>query len=76
MDLHHHAFWPNKQPHNFYQLYPDVNSQWKALAQKSDVVIDDDTNTKIIVDNIFNWAKLLEAVLLYIKYQLCVCQSY
>jgi hypothetical protein len=39
-------------------------------------IIDNNTNTKIIVDNIFSWTKLLEAALLYIKCHLCVCQSY
>ncbi len=69
-------FGPTNSPATFINFIHDVNSQWKALTQKSGMVIDDDTNTKIIVDDIFSWAKLLEAALLYIECQLCVCQSY
>ncbi len=54
----------------------DVNSQWKALAAKSGLAIDNDTNTKIIVDDIFSWGKTLDEALLYIECQLQVCQSY
>jgi hypothetical protein len=39
-------------PTTFIQFIHDVDSQWKALAVKSGLVIDNDTNTKIIVDNI------------------------
>ena len=69
-------FGPTNSPVTFINFIHDVDSQWKALAQKSSVVIDDNTNTKIIVDNIFSWAKSLEAALLYIECQLRVCQSY
>jgi hypothetical protein len=69
-------FGLTNSPATFINFIHDVNSQWKALTQKSSVVIDDDTNTKIIVDDIFSLAKLLEAALLYIEYQLRVCQSY
>jgi hypothetical protein len=40
------------------------------------ISIDDNTNTKIIVDNIFSWSDLLEKALLYMECQLCVCQAY
>jgi hypothetical protein len=63
-------------PTTFINFIHDVNSQWKALAQKSGMAIDDNTNIKIIVNDIFSWAKLLEPALLYIKCQLCVCQPY
>ncbi len=54
----------------------NVDSQWKALAQQSGLVIDDYTNTKIIVDNIFSWSNLLEKALLYMECQLRICQAY
>jgi hypothetical protein len=63
-------------PATFINFIHDINSQWKALTQKSGIVLDNNTNTKIIVDNIISWAKLLEAALLYIECQLCICQSY
>jgi hypothetical protein len=40
------------------------------------VIINDRTNTKIIVVNIFSWSELLEKAWLYIECQLCVCQAY
>ncbi len=69
-------FGSTNGPAIFINFIHDIDSQWKATAQKSGMVIDNDTNTKIIVNNIFSWAKLLAAALLYIECQLCVCQSY
>ena len=69
-------FGPTNGPATFINFIHDVDSQWKLLAQSLGVVIDDDTNTKIIVDDIFSWAKFLEVALLYIECQLRVCQSY
>jgi hypothetical protein len=68
-------FGPTNSSATFINFIHDVDSQWKALAQKSSVVIGNNTNTKIIVNNIFSRAKLLEAGLPYIKCQLHVCQS-
>jgi hypothetical protein len=68
-------FDPTNGPATFINFIHDVDSQWKALAQKSGVVIINDTIQNII-NNIFSWAKLLEAALLYIECQLCVCQIY
>jgi len=42
-------------------------------AQQSGLIINDDTNTKIIVDNIFSWSELLEKALLYMECQFCIC---
>jgi hypothetical protein len=39
-------------------------------------MIDDDTNTKIIINNIVSWAKLVNSVLAYMECQLKVCQAY
>jgi hypothetical protein len=54
----------------------DVNSQWKALAQQSGLVIDDNMNTKIIIDDIFSCSDFLKKALSYMECQLCVCQAY
>jgi hypothetical protein len=40
------------------------------------VPIDNDTNTKIIVDNIDSWAKVLNFAIAYMECQLKVCQAY
>jgi hypothetical protein len=54
----------------------DVDSQWKALAQLIGLIINDDTNTKIIVDDIFSWFEFLEKELSYMECQLRICQAY
>jgi hypothetical protein len=45
-------------------------------TEQSGIIIDDNTNIRIIVDNIFSWAKLLKPALLYMGCQLYVCQAY
>jgi hypothetical protein len=69
-------FGPTNRPAAFFNFIHNVSSQWKSLAQSLGVVIDNDTNTNIIVDDIFSWAKLLDMALLYMECQLQVCQSY
>ncbi len=69
-------FGPTNGPATFINFIYNVNSQWKALAAKSGLEIDDNTNTKIIVNDIFSWGKTLDEALLYIECQLQVCQSY
>ena len=50
-------FGPTNGPATFINFIHDVDSQWKALAQQSGLIINDDTNTKIIVDDIFSWSE-------------------
>jgi hypothetical protein len=69
-------FGPTNGPATFINFIHNVDSQWKALVQQSGLIIDEDLNTKIIVDDIFSWGKLLCQALLYIECQLRVCQSY
>ena len=69
-------FGPTNGPATFIQFIHDVDSQWKALAVKSGLFIDNNTNTKIIVDGILSWEKSLAAALLYIECQLRVCLAY
>jgi hypothetical protein len=47
-------FGPTNGPATFINFIHDVDSQWKALAQQSGLLINNDTNTKINVDNIFS----------------------
>ena len=69
-------FGPTNGPATFINFIHDVDSQWKALAQQSGLIINDDTNTKIIVDDIFSWSESLEKALLYMECQLRICQAY
>jgi hypothetical protein len=69
-------FRPTNGPATFINFIHDVDSQWKALAQQYGLIINDNTNTKIIVDDIFSWSELLEKALLYMECQLRVCQAY
>ncbi len=47
-------FQPTNGPATFINFIDDVDSQWKTLAQQSGLIIDEDLNTKIIVDDIFS----------------------
>jgi hypothetical protein len=69
-------FGPTNGPAMFIQFIHDVDSQWKVLALKSGLVIDNNTNTKIIIDDIFSWEKLLAEALVYMECQLWICFAY
>jgi hypothetical protein len=69
-------FGPTNRPETFITFIHDIDSQWKAMAQQKGLIIDDDKNTKIIIDNIFSWAKSLSMALIYIECQLRVYQAY
>ncbi len=69
-------FGPTNGPATFIQMIHDLDSAWKALAEERGLTIDDDTNTNIIVDDIFNWAKTFREALLYLGCQLCICKAY
>jgi hypothetical protein len=69
-------FGPTNGPATFITFIHDIDSQWKAMAQQKGLIIDDNTNTKIIVNDIFSWAKSLSMALIYIKCQLRVCHAY
>jgi hypothetical protein len=53
-------FGPTNGPAMFINLIHDISSIWKELAQECGVPLDDDTNTKIIVNDIVSWAKVLD----------------
>jgi hypothetical protein len=67
---------PTNGPVTFIQMIHDLDSTWKALAEERGLTIDDDTNTNIIVDDIFNWAKTFWEALLYMECQLRICKVY
>ncbi len=69
-------FGLTNKPATFIYFIHNIDSQWKTMAQQKGLIINDDTNTKIIINDIFSWAKSLSMALIYIKCQLCVCQAY
>jgi hypothetical protein len=66
-------FGPTNGPATFINFIHDLDSVWKEEARLNGIPIDDDTNTKIIVDDIVSWAQLLEYALAYMRCQLKVC---
>ena len=50
-------FGPLNGPVIFIVFIHDLDSTWKALACSRKLTIDDSQNTRLIVDNIFGWAK-------------------
>jgi hypothetical protein len=69
-------FGPTNGPATFINFIHDINSVWKDDAKKEDITISNNTNTKIIVDDIVSWAKNLRHALRYMRCQLKVCQAY
>ena len=50
----------------------NINGKWQVLAIDNGVTIDDNTNTKIIVDDCFNWAISEDQAILYMEAQFTV----
>ncbi len=69
-------FGPTNSPANFIQMIHDFNSAWKDLAARSGLNVDDNTNTNIIMDVIFNWAILFDSALQYMECQLQILLSH
>ncbi len=69
-------FGPTNGPATFIQMIHDLNSAWKDLGAWSGNNVDDNTNTNIIVDDIFNWAISFDSALQYMEYQLHICKAY
>jgi hypothetical protein len=58
-------FGPTNGPATFINFIYDVDSQWKSLARKMGIEINDDTNTRIIVDDIVNHGRDLATSLIH-----------
>ena len=69
-------FGPTNGPATFINFIHDVDSIWKELAKTLGITIDDDTNTRIIIDDIVSWADTFQRSLLYMRCQLIVCRAY
>ena len=53
-------FGPTNGPATFITFIHDLDSAWKEHARSNGIPIDDDTNTKIMVDDIVSWSRHLE----------------
>ncbi len=69
-------FGPTNWPAMFINFIHDIDSVWKELTQERGVPMDNNTNMKIIVDDIISWAKVLNFALIYMECQLKICQAY
>jgi hypothetical protein len=69
-------FGPTNGPATFINFIYDINSVWQKLATEKGVQINEDTNTKIIIDGIVSYAKQVQTVLVYMECQLIICQAY
>ena len=69
-------FGPTNGPASFIDFIYDIKSVWQKLAIEKGVQIDEDTNTKIIIDDIVSYAKQVQSALVYMECQLIVCQAY
>ncbi len=69
-------FGPTNGPATFINFIHDVDSQWKSLATSHGISIDEQTNTRIIVDDILSHGRDLDTSLLYMRCQLRVCLAY
>ncbi len=67
-------FGPVNSPATFIVFIHDVDNMWKDLAHSHRVIIDEDTNTNIIVDDIVSWAKTYAYAMMYMECQPKICQ--
>jgi hypothetical protein len=58
-------FGPTNGPATFINFIHDIDSVWKEQAQQHGIPINEDTNTKIIVDDIVSWADQVHHALAY-----------
>ena len=53
----------------------DMDGTWKAMSIVNRTVINDDTNTRVIIDNIFRWSNGIDTTFCYLQCQLIMCRS-
>ena len=68
-------FGPVNGPFIFIVFIHDLDVTWKKLATSKNIQINNQTNTKIIVDDIFSWAKCYKTAFALLRCQLQVCRS-
>ena len=74
MDVHLvMPFGPVNGPVIFIAFIHDMDATWKELAEEMGIDINDDTNSKLIVDDIWSWGVSREVALKYLECQLRAC---
>ena len=68
-------FGPVNSPVIFIDFIHDVDATWKECAMSKGLVFDARTGTRLIVDDIFSWAKTFAEFTKYLECQLQVCLS-
>ncbi len=61
-------FGPTNGLATFINFIHNIKIVWKKLAKELSVPINDDTNTKIIINNIVSWAKVLDFAIAYMEF--------
>ena len=68
-------FGPTNGPATFISMIYDLDSQWKALATSVGIIVGDETDTRIIVNDITSHGPTIDTSLLYMECQLRVCRA-
>jgi hypothetical protein len=68
-------FGPVNGPAIFVEFMHDVDSTWKSLAQSRGIVLDDSTNTRIIIDDVLTHCVSFAQALKFIECQLILARS-
>ena len=69
-------FGPTNGPATFISMIYDLDSQWKALATSVGITVGDNTDMRIIVDDIVSHGPTIDISLLYMECQLRICKAY
>jgi hypothetical protein len=68
-------FRPVNGPAIFIEFIHDIDGTWKSVATSQNISIDDSTNTRIIVDDVFTHAITFDVALRFLECQLRVAKS-
>jgi hypothetical protein len=68
-------FGPVNGPVTFIAFMHDMDSCWKDVATARGVPINDNNNTRMIVDDLFNYLQTFRLAMTYLRAQLQVCRT-
>ena len=66
-------FGPVNGPVIFIIFAHDMDARWKEVAKEHGITIDEHTNSRLIVDDIFSWAKTLDSSFIFMECQFMTC---
>jgi hypothetical protein len=69
-------FGPTNGPATFSMMIHDVDSVWKETASSLGLSVGTNIDTRIIINDIINWAKSFDQALQYIECQLYIAKAY